>query len=488
MKSWMQRKVILTILLLIVFSLAGSAGLLSYANSNFAIFSEIQLIGSVKDQDGKTATNQKKKLSNYDLIGYNSAKQRLGKKMPTGRGIKMGHVEGPAREYIPNTTTNNFKSVNFHKKSGQSKVSGHATATASRLYGTGGLAKGVTDVDLYSASDWMGKGYLKAGSKDSPVDNDIRIFSNSWIGGESKGTEHILRRVDYIVDRDGVIVVAGVNNGRNTQVPSLLGSSWNGIAVGTWGGKGSSGGYTHTEGEGRVKPDIVGVRDLTSFTTPLVSATAAMILEIADKDQDAEMAQPTVVKAMLLSGATKPWNWKPEEAHSLDKYFGAGVLNVNNTLMIAEGQKAEPSGKLDDFGWSYVALKPNQAVRYLIEKQDEKSNWGPLAITIDWNRSIQGPVTFTLGPEKQNTINRWMGTPAIADFDLRLIKIEDDGSTKIVAMSDSERDNVEHIYFNELPPGKYAIEILRQNINKETEPWPFALAWRIGGENWRGDN
>src|SRR5690606_1735666 len=119
-------------------------------------------------------------------------------------------------------------------------------------------------------------------SAEPPVDDGIRLFNHSWIGGASSAAPHILRRIDWVIDERDAIMCVGVNNERTSAVPVLLASSYNAIAVGTARGNGnSSGGYTTYEGVGRCKPDLVGPRGLTSFATPSVTACCAILMERA---------------------------------------------------------------------------------------------------------------------------------------------------------------------------------------------------------------
>ena len=453
----------------------------------------VHVIDSVTSESGgKTGAGQTvKRPTRSELIGLTSAKKRLGQAMPTGKGVKYGHVEGPTKEYLPRINDARYEGVVFRKRSGESNVGGHADATAKVLYGRNGMVSGVKEVDLFSANGWMGGGYLRRGQARGPAEEGIRVFTNSWIGGKYPGAEHMLRRIDYLVDHDGVIVVGGVNNGRQTRVPAMVGSSWNGIAVGTWGGEGSSGGYTVIEGEGRVKPDIVGPYQKTSFTTPMVAGTAGMLLEMADGFEAKAgvngggvlgAGRPEVVKAVILSGATKPWNWKPGEGRSLDEYLGAGVLNVNNSLQIMQGGVQKPGEEVvGDWGWDYGQIAGGEVVTYRFEIGERG---GEMSVTLVWNRHIDGRV---LGLRQGNVKrNVWSDLPRVADMDLRLVKIGEDGQRRIVGLSDSERDNVEHLYYAKLPAGRYELEVKRLG-DRQKGKWGYGMAWRIGGEKWKGD-
>jgi hypothetical protein len=274
------------------------------------------------------------------LLGIDTARVRLGKAIPTGRGITVGHVEiGPGR-YLPDTRSPNFNSVTFVERSGASKASGHATATARVIYGLTGLAPGVNVVHCYESHDWMSLGYLNTGTANPPAGGPIRVLTHSWVSDAANAAD-VLRRADWQVDMFDTVMCVGVNNNKVTPVPYLLGTAYNVIAVGTMQpgpAGGSSGGYTRIEVAGRCKPDIVGPRGLTSFTTPAVAAVAARLLQAADEmtDHAHRAGKAEVIKAVLLVGAVKPDGWQPASGKPLDEHLGAGVLHFDNSLQVLQ--------------------------------------------------------------------------------------------------------------------------------------------------------
>ncbi len=414
-----------------------------------------------------------------ELIGVRAAQRRLNEAVPIGRGIIVGHVEGEAGQYLPNHLQVRFQKVRFIPRSGPSTPFGHATSTARVIYGRGGLAPGVEEVHCYASGDWLTRGYLFANPAGPPPSEPIRVFTHSWIGGDRKGVEHLLRRVDYDVDVKDVLYCVGVNNKRNSAVPPLLGSAHNVIAVGTAGGSGaSSGGYTRYEGAGRCKPDIVGPRGLTSFTTPAVAACVVRLLETADALGGAA-PKPEVIKAVLLAGAEKPPLWKPREGSPLDEHLGAGVAHLDNSLQILEVGEwgADDSTTSRCCGWGLWTM--NQGSASSIRFQTERS-LGPASFVLAWNRRIAGRVTQVVGTKQQV----WLDTPRLADFDLllfyRAADADADTPEHLVALSDSEVDNVEHIYFPALPAGRYRLEVRRLR-DGHAQPWEVAWAFRVSG-------
>ena len=211
-------------------------------------------------------------VSLRDRIGWNEANERLGREMPTGAGIAFGHVEGNAGEYRPDLTGPAYDAVAFSLRSGDSEPSAHATATAKIIYGSRGLAPGVEVVHVMTSQDFLTDALLRSNTtappmsaEEEPTPFPARVYTHSWIGDPPEAQAlPILRRVDWLVDERDLIMVVGVNNGRESTVPALLGSAYNAIAVGQLQGN-SSGGLTRVEVPGRVKPDLVAPGNLTSF-------------------------------------------------------------------------------------------------------------------------------------------------------------------------------------------------------------------------------
>ncbi|MEM9418648.1 MAG: S8 family serine peptidase [Planctomycetota bacterium] len=430
-------------------------------------------------------TPKSAKQSIREVIGYDAAADRLGRQMPTGYGVPFAHVEGGLGEYRPNLTGPEYDAVAFSLRSGESNPSGHATHTARIIYGSRGLAPGVEVVHCMTSGDFLGKLVLNAGTTGPPVpaqDSPFnpRVYTHSWIGEPAEiQSAMILRRVDYLVDTRDVIMCVGVNNGRDTPVPALLGSAYNAIAVGSTSGK-SSGGVTSVDLPGRSKPDLVAPHGQTSYTTPVVSGIAALLLEKADRLVEAghETAnRAEVIKAALLSGATKPEGWQPLPDQPLDSHLGAGVVNVDRSLRILAAGPAKPGEQIKRLsGWSFPTLKKDATASYALKLPIDT---GPATFTITWHRRIDGRVAIGVRKETQEKVAVWLDGPRLIDLDLRLISIID-GQESVLATSTSRVDNVEHIHVPSLAKGEYRIEIVRDAEHNELEEdWDVALAWKI---------
>jgi len=414
-----------------------------------------------------------KPASLHFLLGINDARARLGKAIPTGEGITVGHVELNSGGYLPDTRSPQFNGVTFVERSGPSKVSGHANSTARVIYGLTGLAPGVSVVHCYGSRDWMSLGYLNAGSAQPPTGGPMRVLTHSWVSDAPNAID-VLRRIDWQVDMHDTIVCAGVNNGNQTPVPYLLGTAYNVIAVGTAQPNGSSGGYTRIETRGRSKPDIVGPRGLTSFTTPAVAACAARLLQAADEmtEHAHRAGKAEVIKAVLLCGAVKPDSWQPKIGKPLDEHLGAGVLHFDQSLQVLQSGPAGPGRLPRRMGWDFNEIQPDQTLVYEFQTQ---APMGEASIILNWHRRITGALADS---ENRGGSSSWYGAPRIANLNLRLMHTDDAGDEHELAVSKSRIDNVEHIYLKHLDPGRYRLEVSRID-HVHDEPWDYALAWRV---------
>ena len=122
-------------------------------------------------------------------------------------------------------------------------------------------------------------------------------------------------------------------------------------------------------------------------------------------------------------------------------------------------------------GWDARPINPAGRAVYRFTL-DEPT--GPVSVALTWHRKVAGN---TIDVKDHGKV--WNNAYALADLDLRLIQ-ETTGGDRVAAISDSEIDNVEHIYFDELPAGTYRLEVWRQP-DAQPIPWPYALAWRFGG-------
>lgn len=404
-----------------------------------------------------------------EVVGIAALESHLGDLAPTGRGVVIGHVEGAPGDYMPDIHDKIFKGVELIGVSGPGKSNGHSQVTSSLIFGPGGMAQGVTQGLFFDTNHWLTSGFLHGGTSEPPAQSPIRVFTHSWIGGQANGSLEVLHRLDYVIDQQDVVMVVGVNNKR-TPVPVLLASAYNAIAVGNSDGN-SSGGYTTFDGEGRCKPDLAGPMNLTSFSTPIVAACAARLEEAADRlGPDHAAHRSEVIKALLMAGAERNAGWKQEPGKPLDSFLGAGVVRIDRAYDILMAGQANPGVAKNRYGWAFEPLKPDETHGYRFEASDAL---GETSLMLVWNRRIDGRRV----PDLMTGATHWNHAPRLADFDLRLVALDDEGKEKALNESAGSIGNVELIYRMDLPRGRYRIEVTRKD--KLDEAWDYALAWRI---------
>jgi hypothetical protein len=386
------------------------------------------------------------------------------------------------RSQLPNTPT-------VTDRSGGGLTSGHATGVAQRFMG---IATGVTNIDAYrvdgtiDAGDWLGDVYLRFGTALPPRVEPHRVHNHSWIAdaptGDAEITE-IVRRYDLAIRRDNLLAVGGVNNNTGA-VPALTAGAYNGIAVGRSDGGSSVGPTVFNEaggvGAGRSKPDIVAPLGTTSEATPLVAASAVLLVHTANGLPDAGVrsGRAETIKAALLSGATTsefaglptPWARTNNGSHvePLDRRFGAGELNIDRSHRILTGGEQTGTDLVSDarIGWDFETLSAvGQSRRYLIDAPTaaEATNID-LTATVTWMRRIeQAGTTFT---------------PSLSRFELRLYEADAAGNLlTLVDSSVSPVDNVQHT-LTALDPGKrYAIDVSLAFLPTGQPGDDFAVAW-----------
>jgi hypothetical protein len=420
-----------------------------------------------------------------DLIGVTDLINRLGASAPTGAGIPVSHVEAGGYvsddgvtfqyAYTPETTQPFFAGRDFTYKSGPSVSTNHATNIGAHWYGNNGIAPGVTDIDLYSAERYWGADLLQNGSKLLPNVETQRVQNHSWIipagAASTSFTIDVLRRFDYMLDRDGVVAAVGVNNGSTSLFPLGLANSYNSIAVGHTTGR-SSLGPTTLDTTGRSKPDIVAPARHVSEATSWISAATTLLLETAGSNTHA--AHPETIKAAMLAGATKGEfdlsgatgstldDWSHTTQQPLDFRYGAGELNVDNShRILSAGEFEGGASDVGIRGWDFDTIEAGEPKLYFFDVHPN-ATIDSLSIIATWNRE------FDVDTKGASAVFN----PLLANIDMRLY--EADGFTlgTILDTSANTIDNVEHIYREDMAGGRFAIEVTSD------QTWDFSLAWQ----------
>lgn len=438
-----------------------------------------------------------------DEIGYEELAARLGSAVPTGAGVPIVQVEAnesAGLSYRPNGSEPDFAGKSFTLMSGASANSGHATFVGKNLYGQYGIAKGITQISCFDANNWLSS-YLRLGQGQSALPlaptNGSKLFNCSWIGSAGVNTDNeILRRADYAMQRDGTLVIAGVNNGAGGAVPALMGSGFNGISVGLLNGNHSYGAPpAGIDGAGRQKPELVAPGEFTSFSTPVVSACSAVLYQFANElpySLNVNRRSGVAVKASLLAGATHGQAWSngaPQSGASrgvattpIDPVVGFGTVNIDRAHRILSADEAigqatasaaisGPSVGLA--AWEYEVISSTTFERHW---RIDVPGTADVRVALTWNRNPASSQFTGSAPILQNNdikLQRIVnGQPVsmVGDAGVSLF-----GSGNVV--SQSAVDNVEHLSIDDLAPGSYLLSVNR--VTTAGFATIAALAWIV---------
>ena len=355
--------------------------------------------------------------------------------------------------------------------------SGHADTVGGYFYGLpNGVSTNVSHIDNYEADDFYGT------RVPTQVAISGRLVSQSFDDTTLSDQVPFDQYYDNYAARYNVLFIASVGNGGHVLPPSTC---YNGIGVSAYfSTNGTSIGPTVDNG--RAKPDITAPQSPTSFSTPLVSGAAAILLEAGlrgDGGSDTNSATDSrLVKALLLNGAIKPATWANPGPSPLDPLYGAGILDVFEsygqlrggkhgyiaTSTVATNATHPPTvatGNVSSlFGWDFNSITNTAATDVI--------NHYCFSVT---NSAGNSPFTgtMTLVWNRQNTRTN------INNLDLFLYNLN---GGSLIASSVSQVDNVEHIYVPQLPPGRYDLEVLKHggaSTNFTTNSETYALAFEF---------
>ncbi|MBU0676488.1 MAG: hypothetical protein KJ626_00090 [Verrucomicrobia bacterium] len=399
-----------------------------------------------------------------EAVGFTQLQTRLGGLTPTGEGITVSHVETlVGTNYMPDVGNTEFFGKTFTNKTGTSGgASAHATTVGIDFYGRySGVAPDIKGIACYEADDWRGAGFLKPGSAD-PLSETNRIQNHSWIATSTAKID-LTRRLDYAIDRDGFLAVVGLNNGPG-PVPDLLAHSYNALSVGCSDGDHSYG-LTTFDDAGRTKPELVAPRPYVSFAVPVIGGAAAMLLEKVDGTPAlASAANPEVIKAILMAGATKDEfsDWDRTHSRPIDDKYGAGELNIFNSYYTLTAGRSEASSTnfAENRGWDFASLTGATSAWYFVSVPSNHV-MSRFSVVLTWHREITdsnpGPV-FT-------------PVPSMANLDMFFYTATNYTPVTLLDWSTSMVDNIEHYYSRRLEEGDYAIEV------RSDDAADYALAW-----------
>ena len=412
----------------------------------------------------------------------------------TGSGVKFAiisrsftYTDGkPQNDYRPNIEHDCFtnKQFNFNDQNELPPgISPHSTAVCSILLGEDPNAfnqdvgqfsyQGAApqaQADIYEFWHFL----INNVFPHSPPDADILTasfgtqFEDWWTRG-----------IEAMAEHHGLIVVAGIGNGLEAYDPLLYpGAAANAIGVGVVNSLNTDNIQTNLQSfslaypqhssfgpttDARCKPDIVTAGNClaaatepngyeptgswSSFSTPLVAGTIGLLVQKAKLDPDLSPAlDPNggncLIKAILLNSATKLPFWhkgllKTDDDHSipLDYVQGAGMLNATAAYRHLTAGQSRP-GSAPTTGWDLNLLQENQTAKNIYEITLTEPADKFITATIAWNKHYSSVYPFEPIPEKDANLR----------LEIWAVDSNDPESNYLLDYSDSNTDNLEHIY------------------------------------------
>ena len=445
----------------------------------------------------------------------------------TGSGVKFAlicrsitYIDGePQDDYRPSIEHNCFKGRQFSfydQAEQEAGISPHSTTICSILLGEDanafnpqlgqfhyqGTAPGA-EADIYEFWHFL----INNVFSNSPPDADVVTTS---IGNQSE--DWWTRGIESLAEQYGLIVVAGIGNGIDAHDPPLYpGASANVIGVGVVDSVNTANLATNLAhfalaypehssfgptADGRCKPDIVApgnclaadinapnryepMGSWASFSTPIVAGAIGLLVQKAKQDPNLSLAVSPeggncVIKAILLNSAKKLPYWhkgrlEKDDDHKapLDYIQGAGMLNAIDAYKHLVAGLNKP-GDVPTTGWDNnlpdKSENPENVYRITITEPAEKF----ITATVVWNKHYNSVYPFEPAPEKDNNLR----------LELWAVDTNDPNKNYLLDYSDSNTDNVEHIYCRtDANYTSYEIVLSTSDIRDPNQH--YGLAWNV---------
>lgn len=340
------------------------------------------------------------------------------------------------------------------------------------MYGSGpaAMAPGVSAVEVHAAATYETTELrpFAGGNPQAPVAHNADVYNHSYERTTSVAKTADTLRLNHVIDRDEVTVVVATRNTASTDLSDLFAQTHNAIVVGRSDGDHAYG-LTDVAGDGRTKPDIVAPLAFTSHATPLVSASAALLIDQARATPAlADADNPEVVKAALMAGAVKDptfaAEWDRTATRPLDAVYGAGQVNIDRSHRIVTAGPQDPAADAADTGWDFASTDADPTLyRFDVPAGQSITE---LSAVLTWHQTVHDaaagdPDRFAPAADR------------LANLDLRLFTLAAGSPDQLLDDSLSTLDNVEHIYFTDgLGPGEYALE-----VTSDLAGIDYGLAW-----------
>lgn len=245
----------------------------------------------------------------------------------------------------------------------------------------------------------------------------------------------------------------------------------------------------------------------TSFATPHVNATVAILQEFSDQQLSLgtpkwglDSRRAEVMKAVILNSADKVQdqgdgnllgmsrtvlakdekNWLESDAYSdpqipLDFQMGTGHLNVYRAYQQFSPGQQQAGQAVMPIGWDYGKVEAGKFQEYPLDKPLNQGSFA--AITLDWQRVVDLQDNNNNG---MYDLGETFSDQGLNNLDLYLMPLDSSDSSQSACASISPADSLEHIFCPVPKTGKYKIRVQYQS--QANEPiQPYGLSWWTKG-------
>ena len=459
---------------------------------------------------------------------------RQGQPSLTGSGVKFAvvcrsitYVDGePQNDYRPSTKHNCFKDKQFSFHDGGQIPAGtspHSTAICSVLLGS--------DANAFNSQPVQFQYQGVAPAAEAEVYEFWHFLINNVFGQQPPDADIVIagfgtqfqdwwtRGIEAMVEHHGVIVTAAIGNGSNAYEPVLYpGAGANAIGVGVVVSVNSGELSTNLAHfslahpqhssfgptwDRRCKPDIVTAGNYlaadvnepnsyeptgnwSSFSAPTVAGAIGLLVQKAREDPNLSAAlSPSsgncVMKAVLMNSAKKLPYWhkgrlEKDDDHAvpLDYVQGAGSLDAVGAYEHLTAGQIDP-GQVSRTGWDLNKVQKEQVLEKIYKISLAESSDKVITATVVWNKHYDNVYPFAARPEKDANLR----------LELWAIDSNDPNNDNdyLLDYSDSEADNVEHIYCQADPNYTNYELVVSYSTIKDPNAMPasqrYGVAWNV---------
>ena len=425
----------------------------------------------------------------------------------------------------------------------------HAENVANIFYGSTGVAPSVSHVFVTAADGFAG--YYVFPQDAPPATAEVVNQSFAYLNESLSTVQYIDNAWDNYAAEYNLLFVTAIGDGQTTATTPTSyinppADMYNGIAVGAYTGTETNGVYSPSTGsqaswvgptyDGRSKPDLVAPGQWTSYTAPIVSGVATLMVQAASgtdlsapvglSASDSSIASGSAtayttaatdirtVKALLLNGAVKPTGWtnsytvnsgtysynavNANAITPLDPRYGAGVVNAYNSYENLAGGEHNFTSTTAQSIAALPSATSAPTANFSGSFSQAASATNPATIT-GWNLATIAASTTSNAVENYDfnltgtSLNSWDLTATLtwnknynASGINHLMLFLLNSSGQRVASSTSMLDNVQQMNINpalginSLAPGQYdlAVEMLG-GVNAISTSDTYALAWNF---------